>query len=90
MKCRSSINLFVVVPEELRYNAEYKRVFDAVRVAVRKIPRANVMKMTETDLRKLIRDTVEKNNIGITESLLEEDLFKCLDMLKKHGRTISK
>ena len=90
VKSRSSINLFVVVPEELQYNTEYKRVFDAVRVTVRKIPRAKVMNMKETDLRKLIRDTVKKNNIRITESLLEEDLFKCLDRLKKHWRTRSK
>ena len=65
MKSHSSVNLFVMVPGELRYNTEYKRVFDAVQVAVWKIPRTDVMKMTETDLQKLIRDTVEKNNIEL-------------------------
>lgn len=65
VKSHSSVNLFVMVPGELRYNTEYKRVFDAVQVAVWKIPRTDVMKMTETDLQKLIRDTVEKNNIEL-------------------------
>lgn len=86
----SSISMFVTVPDEYMGTHDYERAFDCVRCAIRKSSRANIVKMTDSELRTFITDALTKYKCCADEPLLKEDLFLCVDKLKKHWRTRSK
>ena len=86
----SSVVMFVTVADDYKGTHDYGRPFDCVRCAIRKSSRANIVKMPDSELRTFMTDALTKYKCRTDEPLLIEDLFLCVDKLKKHWRTRSK
>ena len=63
----------------IRVLHDYERAFDCVRCAIRKSSRANIVKMTDSEMRIFFTDALMKYKCCTDEPLLKEDLFLCVD-----------
>ena len=62
----------------IRVLHDYERAFDCVRWAIRKSSRANIVKMTDSEMKTFFTDALTKYKCCTDEALLKEYFFYVL------------
>lgn len=87
---RSAVDMFITVPKENASDPAYKKAFQAIYEHFRTKSRTKFVKLTTSDLNKLIADILWRNDCRLDCPDLTQSLLTCLVRLQKHLRANSK